>query len=592
MSVDKFRLIFSSPASSATAFGAAREAVHEWCQSPEGNGQAQDLAALSHTAASSADGGQAERWQLRECLTLTVYAPACSASTWFWVEAGSREASGLIQILLGSVEARDSLARLASEPVRVGADQVDGLIDVLCDPERRLPAMVATAHPEVPFGPWAATIRRVTRDSSGLASTYILDEPGTAAFNEALGESHGVWGGALRTYLPKVDPAQPGDQRRHHVMLASRIRFDPRRVSAVLADLPQRLALEAPIPPALAGVTQLPLAQAGDGADAPRQATDGEEPGREQSAGREAGSQEPTSGETGSKEPRRLATSSQEPYGLEVAGDGLARWELGRLEAGSPELALELGRQLRRIDQLRMERDEALRLAEQEEERANSLYSERERLLAQLAEREQEVLRRDGIARTLQQRLIAAGVAADSPIPLEAPPEAPPADFAELLDWVDRHLPRVAYTGDIGSPLSLDSSPESSTWVRISWEALRALQAYAERKAEHGFAGDFRAWCVSPPSSDDAIISPGKVRMDESDTVHSRARWRQERVFRVPPEADPDGRVFMGAHIAIGASGSGRVDPRLYFHDGVLKTGQIYVGYIGRHLTNTLSLIP
>lgn len=552
MSVDKFRLIFSSPASPATAFGAAREAIHEWCQ-------AQDLAALSHTAASSADGGQAERWQLRECLTLTVYAPAGSASTWFWVEAGSREASGLIQILLGSVEARDSLARLASEPVLVGADQVDGLIDVLCDPERRLPAMVATAHPEVPFGPWTATIRRVTRDSSGLASTYILDEPGTAAFNEAVGESHGVWGGALRTYLPRVDPAQPGDRRRHHVMLASRIRFDPRRVSAVLADLPQRLALEAPIPRALAGVPQLPLAQAGDVVDASRQATACEEPGRELQAGREPASREPASRETGSQ------------------------------ETGSLELALELGRQLRRIDQLRMERDEALRLAEQEEERANSLSSERESLLAQLAEREQEVLQRDGIARTLQQRLIAAGVAGDSPF--QAPPEAPPADFAELLDWVDRHLPRVSYTGDIGSPLNLDSSPESSTWVRISWDALRALQAYAERKAEHGFAGDFRAWCVSPPSSDDAIISPGKVRMDESDTVHSRARWRQERVFRVPPEADPDGRVFMGAHIAIGTSGSGRVDPRLYFHDGVLKTGQIYVGYIGRHLTNTLSLI-
>ena len=82
------------------------------------------------------------------------------------------------------------------------------------------------------------------------------------------------------------------------------------------------------------------------------------------------------------------------------------------------------------------------------------------------------------------------------------------------------------------------------------------------------------------------------MRLDESETVRTKPKWRQERVFRVPLEVDPDGRVFMGAHITIGASANGRINPRLYFLDAVLKTGRIYVGYIGRHLTNTLSLDP
>jgi hypothetical protein len=559
MNTEKYRLIFSSPAPPAAAFDAAREAMLGWCRD-----QSHDPAALSHTAAGSPDGAQAEQWRVREGprarVTLTVYSPADPASAWFWVEAASREVLSLVWLLLDSVTARDSLALLASRPVRISAEQVDDLIDVLCDPERRLPAMVATAHPAIAFDAWSATIAEVTRGASGLASTYILDELATIALNEAVGETHGVWGGALRTYMPEVDPAVPSDGLRHRVMLASRISADPRRVGAVLADLPRRLALEAPIPLALAGVNRMLLTQSRDGLDT------GEEPGPQPAP------------EAGSSAPHQAGTHPR-------SAAGAAQGE----QASAPEPAQEAGKQAKRVERLRRERDEALGLAEEQESRANSLFTERQNLLAQLAEREQQVLQLESTARAFRQRLIEAGVPADSLIPLEAPPDAPPDEFTELLDWVERHLPRVEYTGDIDDPLELDSSPESSTWVRSSWEALRALQAYAEVKAERGFPGDFRAWCMNPPSGGDYIISPNKVKMDESETVHSRPKWRQERIFRVPPEVEPGGRVFMGAHITIGASANGRINPRLYFHDGVLKTGRIYVGYIGRHLTNTLS---
>src|SRR5215469_6131115 len=269
MSIDRFRLIFSSLAAPAVAFNAADEAMHGWR-----HGQPPDQAGLSHVAAGSPDGGQAEQWRLGEgsrTVTLTVYAPANAASTWFWLEASSPEVLPLARVLLNSVAARDSLAVLSSEPVRVSAVEVDDLLDVLCDPERRLPAMVATAHPAIAPGPWMATIAQVTRDASGLASTYILDELATAAFNEAIGQTHGVWGGALRTYMPAVDPAIPSDGLRHRVMLASRISSDPQRVGAVLADLPKRLALEAPIPLALAGLNRLLLTESHD---APESAPD------------------------------------------------------------------------------------------------------------------------------------------------------------------------------------------------------------------------------------------------------------------------------------------------------------------------------
>jgi hypothetical protein len=77
------------------------------------------------------------------------------------------------------------------------------------------------------------------------------------------------------------------------------------------------------------------------------------------------------------------------------------------------------------------------------------------------------------------------------------------------------------------------------------------------------------------------------VARDESETVRNNVRWRRQREFSVPPEIDASGGVFMGAHVRIGASAAGQISPRLYFHDATAQTGAVYVGYLGRHLTNT-----
>lgn len=53
-----------------------------------------------------------------------------------------------------------------------------------------------------------------------------------------------------------------------------------------------------------------------------------------------------------------------------------------------------------------------------------------------------------------------------------------------------------------------------------------------------------------------------------------------------------NGRRLAGALLNGGLHGRparARINPRLYFHDAVLKTGKTYVGYIGRYRTNRLS---
>lgn len=548
MNNEKYRSVFHSPVSPADAFRAARDEMRAWVRFKKydlgafdrGDPRIGPGAVLLHNAANAADGSQTERWQLRESRddgawmsSLTVHAPAHpaaadNAATWFWVEiefvpkSSESEAVSTVRArvprlargLLRTVPAYDSLATLTGEPVLIGRESVDELIDVLCDPDRRYPTVVASPHPEIAFEDWRATITRVMWYLPGLASIYILDPLAEKAFGEGIGNTHAVWGGALRTYLPDVDPAVADDAARHRILSPARIAADPSRAAGIVSVLPRRLAAEAPLPAPLTGVN------------------------------------------------RTLLTQEREaPEATDV--DGLRS----------------------QVRQLAKDRDVALNLAEGEEERANTLFTERENALAELAEREQRVLYLDGQVRALQRRLVAIGRPEDAFQSVEEP-VVPPATFAELLDWMETDLSHVLFTGDGGAALSLDQRPEASTWVRSSWEILQAMDAYAAAKDGDGFPGDFKTWCESPPAGE-CTIPAGKVVRDESETVRNNARWRREREFPVPAEINASRSAFMGAHVRIGASAGGQISPRLHFHDGTAQTGLIYVGYLGRHLTNT-----
>lgn len=197
------------------------------------------------------------------------------------------------------------------------------------------------------------------------------------------------------------------------------------------------------------------------------------------------------------------------------------------------------------------------------------------------------MLQLDNEVRALRRRLADAGRYEDAFSPA-AELAVPPTTFAELLDWLNADLANVVYTGDLEYTLTLDQRPEASSWVRSSWDVLRAMQAYADAKAARSFSGDFKTWCESPPPGAYAIPA-GKVARDESETVRSNPKWRREREFPVPDEVCAERSIFMGAHVRVGASAVGRISPRLHFYDGTAQTGKMYVGYLGRHLTNTRS---
>lgn len=158
-----------------------------------------------------------------------------------------------------------------------------------------------------------------------------------------------------------------------------------------------------------------------------------------------------------------------------------------------------------------------------------------------------------------------------------------PVSFADVLDRLTA-LPDLIFTGNPKTARELDVQTAAAGWAEMAWDGLLALQDFARAAAGGGAKGNFRIWCADPPHGSHTF-PPRKVIMKESDTVANNTRWRAERTFTVPAVVDPRGRIYMEAHLRIG--GGNTVSPRLHFHDDCPRTGRIYIGYIGPHLTNT-----
>jgi hypothetical protein len=465
-------------------------------------------------------------------LTLTV-ATEDGGPGWIRLEAeqlaaaaGLRTPSGvpipeLVHSLLPLIDALDGAAEVRPQPRIITAAEVDAVIDELCDPARRLPIVVASVPADLDPRDWVVEqLQPLLHKVAGLVVGYVLDPGARVAFNTAL-EFHAVYGGAVRTYLPEVDPASRRDAQRHLVLPRHRIEGEPRRAAALLAREPRRLADLAPLPEPLARVPVLRVR--------PSEAADSGQPGAGQGA----------------------------PLTAELAG-----------------LVTELA------DAQQLGVDELQRVR-------RSLYRSHRRELHLRAENELQgtALRRvSAQLRVLNSRLCPPGEAAPDPARLFESASGGPGSFTELLYRIGE-FPLLSFTGDEKETLALDAHTVGGNWVRLTWEGLTALQEYAT-VAVHGAAGgDFKQWCEHTPVGG-SHFPPRKAVRNESRTVCSHSKMRRERMFSVPPSVDPSGRAFMGAHLRIGG---GRTAPRLHYLDDCSGSGRIYVGYIGMHLTNTMT---
>ncbi|WP_214411906.1 type IV pilus assembly protein FimV [Sphaerisporangium fuscum] len=213
------------------------------------------------------------------------------------------------------------------------------------------------------------------------------------------------------------------------------------------------------------------------------------------------------------------------------------------------------------------------------------LRAEHELLQNEYAEAVANARKLEKRTRWLETRLAASGrpaygVAAEEP-------DFEPTSLMDALNMARETLGHVMIgdTDTAATKLDLAYPTLSRVWAAKTWDALRALDAFAKARSSGEFAGGFLQWCMSAA---DLTIPAGMVAMSESRTVHTNGRYSTSRTFSVPEEVHSSGRVLMEAHIKLRKGGTPA--PRIHFHDDSGgATRRIWVGHVGDHLPNTLT---
>ncbi|WP_305093493.1 hypothetical protein [Prescottella sp. R16] len=133
----------------------------------------------------------------------------------------------------------------------------------------------------------------------------------------------------------------------------------------------------------------------------------------------------------------------------------------------------------------------------------------------------------------------------------------------------------------------LDSAVTAGAWGQRTWEALRALHAYATDLATCPDTRDFWNWCQCSGNPLVWNATSGKLAMQESTVVSTRSKFYIARLLPVATDVHPSGRIYMGSHIKI-ATGGGNLAPRIYFHVEH-DAARVHVGFFGphKHMPNT-----
>lgn len=538
---------------------------------------------LTHVQSSGAPG-----W-----LALDIYAP----------QGRDARVPRLLRQLLPFINAHDGLAEVRERAVLARPEDVDDLVEVICDPDRRGVVFVAGTDESLPMDPWRDLVDRVARDTVGMAATYLLDAEATRLLDEGIGPTHSVVAGTIRTFLPSADPASRVDARRHRFLGAARLATeDPRALARILAGVAAREMVTSQLPRevvrahrALDRIEDADLVAAWRGDRAPalqsmRAVTEVLPPASVPEVEAAASQEIEMPPEPAVADDLAAATPDTGQVEVYLALAAGLRTVLGvdepTLEAVDQLVALaELGRRAENAGE-RLEQRLADLHAQLEatEDRVRELENERDDALEDFALAQEDAGELRARVRYLQQELATSGKSdvAWGDLPVDAKPRYP-GSFDALLENVTG-LQGVVFTGDPGKTRELDLHDQLGALADKTWDVLLALQDYVRAKAEGLFTGGLPEYLRNPPSGYRSVSANQFVAV-ESETVRANRSMRRQREFPVPESVDPGGTVFMEAHFRLGAKRT--ISPRLYLYDATGRGDVVYVGYIGRHLENT-----
>lgn len=446
-----------------------------------------------------------------------------------------------VSAILDAVEMHDGVAEPLSDfQIIASPTHIEHLAQVLAD-EDRIGAVLVTAPPaDTDVAAWADLSTKRVGQIQGMGIGYALSAEAREVFNNRFGAAgHWVPPGGMRTFLPGARLGATEDAFNHRLLAPSTLRdSSENRIRRILRNAQLKRLSALRIPDALREVDYDFLRQ------------------------------------------ERLRPFT-ELHSAATTDDATESDTIARLRALLEEAETAA---LEAFDENKHEKDRAdaaLDIAQGLEVESNANYSTMTTLRV---ERNELRARLEMLQRKLEE-LGEEGALAAWSFPDTNPLDKYPTTFAELLKRVD-DLDGVDFTGDAEEARALDEHPGlGETVVMRTWDALVTFDSYAAARRDHGFDQSLSHYVTH--STHGHRVQIGKVTWTESEAVKTRDKFRTERTFRVHENVDESGYKFMVAHVRL--SNLTGVAPRLYFEDTYSDVGYVTVGYLGAHLSNTLT---
>jgi len=500
----------------------------------------------------------------------------------------------LVGDILETEHATDGAVALTGAPEVIRRGDVDRVAAAIKDQDRTASVVVAASPGPEYDETWRDVVRTLTNDSVGVTSKYVVYDDAMDELTSALPSSHRVAPGQVRTFLPAVEWDHAEDGRRHRILGPQTLQRSLERRGGKMfvagplqkrhAEVARRRSVERTLPPDLDRTMKI-LRR--DELEKDRQ-----QRVRDRLAA-SAVRTEPVPVIT----PDTGRVSEVDPKWVVFGKQLLRRW-LGK-ESADPKT-------LKDLDHFIDEQSSTVSVAEEQlqeaAEREDELYGQLKKLQASLEDLELEAAEvedeRSAAAyevTELRRRLIEAGQHDTYVVPVDELWKTP-ENMEELVarisgEEVLNEAPHPAttyieFTGDSKEALEIDSRDDLGRFATALWDYIKVLHDYAGLKCGDGFRGGLHAY-LTDENAPGHKCSPQRHAARESDSVENNSSWRAERVRPVPTLVDPSGELYMGAHFKPTRSRS--VAPRMHYYDDLDNTGKIYVGYIGMHLTNTLT---
>ncbi|WP_291382631.1 hypothetical protein [Demequina sp.] len=501
---------------------------------------------------------------------------------------GEVDPPGLVRQLLAEQDVVDGVTPVTAKPRLIGIEDVDVVFSAITDQARNVSVILAGSLGPSYDEKLRSRVESLTSKLTGAASVFVLTQDATTELNQRLPRTHAVNEGHVRTFMPRVDLGNAADGHNHRFLgpgtLARAIdgpRVRPYLQSAFAVQTRAR-QLSSPLPADIRRQRRLIDTALEEVLRSVEETTIEQERAeiRQQSANQEASTAPVVAQESPYAQLRgRARRLLARVLGKEVDEPTVDDFDAAEAQHDRLETALEASRASVARDRARFE---------QEQEARESLKEDFEYQGLELVEAQEEIGRVSDELHFLRMEMLEQGLGEQAYAYVRDATWDTPSDLSELaltlLPDEGEHpaTAHVVFTGDLDQVMEAQQRDGNGLAVQRAWKAIRVLHDYARLKASGDFSGNVATYLESDKHNGTKVPASWHAR---GETTQTMEQWGDERLFPVPPEVDPSGKTTMEAHFKCDTSST--FATRMHYLDDTDRTGKVYVGYIGRHRTNT-----